>query len=106
MVKHRSWLVEELPTKTDCPYWIVVSDKTGRKLEDVPIEAGANLKRALIQQLARWDSDGWNIESFGSTKTDFFCNKESGERMHVHLSPASPAARKFLMPAGSQKSPQ
>jgi hypothetical protein len=79
------WL-KETHTK---PHWIVVTDMTGKRLEHRKLEIGTDLKRVLIENLARWTNDGWSVEEFGSKSSMFFCNRGS-ERRSIAIQPTDP----------------
>ena len=80
------WLREEANKE----HWLTAETVTGNILESAYIPARSDLKRVLIEALARWSSDGWTIESFSSQSNNFFCNKD-GERRFVHIRPTDPS---------------
>jgi hypothetical protein len=79
------WVREE----TNRDHWLCVENRYGDTLESTKLPAGTDLIRALIGALHRWSDDGWNIETFGSNSSSFFCNR-SGKRRFVHIRPTEP----------------
>lgn len=73
-------------------HWLIVETMTGAACEAHKLPAGTNLKNELIGALARWSSDGWDIEEFSSKSSGFFCNRH-GDRRFVHISPTDPSRR-------------
>jgi hypothetical protein len=71
------------------PHWVVVADMTGKRLEHRKLETGTDLIRVLIDNLARWSNDGWNVETFSSNSNGFFCHRDS-ERRSVSIMPTDP----------------
>jgi len=86
------WLREELHKE----HWVTAANRYGDVLESTHIPAGVDLKRVLIEALARWSNDGWTVESFSSERSTFYCHKD-GERLCIDIRPTDPS--KPLMPS-------
>jgi hypothetical protein len=90
------------------PHWVVVQDITGKRLEHRKLEIGTDLIRVLIENLARWSNDGWNVEVFSSNSSGFFRNRGS-ERRNVSIMPTDPTKsdwRSYRAPERKRTRPQ
>lgn len=70
-------------------HWLTVSTMHSNVIKSAKFPAGSDLKRTLIHAIAEWANDGWDVESFNSASSGFFCNK-GGDRRHVSIVPSDP----------------
>lgn len=96
MVRRRHNLFESLET-VDQTRWLVVSSITGRIVGWMEFGPRENLKRRFAEAVAASYAAGWEVESFSSQLSFFFCHRES-ERRCVGIYPSPPKDRSGLWP--------
>jgi hypothetical protein len=49
----------------------------GTVIESQDVPAGSDLRKVLIETLAKWSNAGWRIETFRDSSNLFFCSKDN-----------------------------
>lgn len=74
------------------PTWIVAENPWRKILEVRALPTGADLMRAFLIELLRYQDDGWRLNEFSSFTARFYATKEHQDKRHVYITTIDPAA--------------